>query len=498
MINSAFDIPAINLRLRYDAGKYSDGREYPAVDQYRTLSLLTADLPALFPYTGNGDLIPPPERSRPLTEIQIANLLQMICTSDPWKEGWVSFWRDHFSVYGYDGAVRAFLPHWERTVIREHCWGNFHEMLSASARHPSMLYYLNNQSSRAGSANENYARELFELHTLGRPAYLNNLYAQWRKVPGALTGKPTGYIDEDVYEAARSFTGWTVENGAGIGGGQTLPKTGRFVYVEAWHDNYQKRVLASEFSPYAGAMSDGNKVLSLCAKHPATAHYIARKLVKRFITEKPSDDLVSSTAQVFIKHQDSPEQLTLVYEHLVKSAAKLPVQERLKVRSPNRLVAAFAQAVKLNPVLDEGTVLGPLNQAAPALYSWRSPEGPPDAMQLQLTASYLRGRIQLMQGIAENWWGTGEWNPFDQLPAKRSFAQLMARWEAPLFGGPRPGLSSAILSSQNTNPNDVVNDMRRARRLVGLLACAPSFQTELALPSPAQWMQSSGLSGKRT
>lgn len=154
MISSQWNFSQINLRLRYDAGKYGDGREYPAVDEYRPLSLLNADLPALFPYTGNGDLIPAPERSRPLVELRVANLLQAFTATDPWKEEWASFWRDHFSVYGEDGSVRAFLPHWERTVIREHCWGNFSEMLKASSQHPCMLYYLNNQSSRAGSPNE--------------------------------------------------------------------------------------------------------------------------------------------------------------------------------------------------------------------------------------------------------------------------------------------------------------------------------------------------------
>jgi hypothetical protein len=109
MINSQFNFPSVNLRLRYDAGKYGDGREWPAVDEYRPLSLLDADLPTLFPYIGSGDLIPPPERSRPLIEIRMANVLQALATRDPWKEEWVSFWRDHLSVYGENGNVRPLL-----------------------------------------------------------------------------------------------------------------------------------------------------------------------------------------------------------------------------------------------------------------------------------------------------------------------------------------------------------------------------------------------------
>jgi uncharacterized protein (DUF1800 family) len=494
MISGQWDFSGINLRLRYDAGKYSDGREYLGVDEYRPLSLLDADLPALFPYTGNGDQIPLPERSRPLMEVQMANLLQMVATRDPWKEEWVSFWRDHFSIYGYDGTVRAFVPHWERTVIREHCWGNFSEMLKASAKHPCMLYYLNNQSSRAGSANENYARELFELHTLGRAAYLNSLYAEWKKVPGALQGKPDGYVDEDVYEAARAFTGWTVENGAGIGGGQSLPKTGRFTYVDAWHDNYQKRIMAKEFSSYAGPMQDGHRALDLCASHPATAHHLATKIVRRLVSDKPPPALIKSTTQVFRDNQRSPQQLILVYEHLVREAQKIPLTARQKVRSPRRLVAAFAQAVSLEPSLVEGRILGPINNAASSLYGWRSPDGPPDAMNAHLSSAYLRGRLQLIQGLAENWWATGDWNPFDGLPTKRTYTQLLERWETPLFGIPRPELRETLLASQNTKPNDAVTDVKLACRLVGLLACSPSFQTESMLPTPQQWQKASGRS----
>jgi len=492
MINSQLNIPELKLRLRYDAGKYGDGREYPAVDEYRSLSLLDADLPTLFPYTGNGDLIPPPERSRPLVELRLANLLQALTTTDPWKEEWVSFWRDHFSVYGEDGSVRAFLPHWERTVIREHCWGNFTEMLKASAQHPCMLYYLNNQSSRAGSPNENYARELFELHTLGRSAYLNNLFADWKKVPGAREGKPSGYIDEDVYEAARAFTGWTVENGAGIGGGQNLPKTGRFTYVEAWHDNYQKRVLANEFASFAGPMKDGERVLSLCASHKATAQHLASKMVNRLVGNNAPASLVSSTANIFWENRNAPNQLTLVYAHLVRESQKIPVIQKQQVRSPMQLVASFAKAVNLVPNVEEGRIMGPINEAAPALYAWRSPDGPPHALALHLSSVYLRGRMQLTQGLAENWWGTGEWNPFDGLPNRRTYAQVLERWQVPLFGAAQPEMAATILASQNTNPNDIASDPKRACRLVGLMACAPSFQTQVVLANPDQWVKASG------
>lgn len=471
-----------SLRVRYGQGKFADEREYPALDELRPLNLLGADLPELFTYTGNGNIVPPPERYLPRYQVQAATVLRQVYGANPFLEEWVAFWREHFSIYAYDTGVGAFLPHWDRTVIREHCLGNFASLLEASAQHPSMLYYLNNRSSRAGSANENYARELFELHTLGRAAYLNTLYSHWRKVPGALVADPTAYIDEDVYEAARAFTGWTVEDGTSLGGGQSLPKTGRFAYVESWHDNYQKRVLAQELTPYAGPMSDGKKVLLICAYHRATAQHLATKLVKRFVSQTAPTDMVASTARVFYEQRRSPTQLSQVLEHLRQCAARLPFAQRQQIRRPASLVAAFAKAVNLPMSLGEGNILYRIEIAGPPIYGWPSPEGPPVMSDWYLSSSYLRSRSELLLGLAENWWGTGEWNPFDQVPERATNIELLARWERALFGSPRPELSAAILTALKLRPQDSTTDVKRARRLVGLLALSPSFQTEAVLP----------------
>ena len=476
------DFNQVFLRERYLAGKFRDGKDYPAVDELRPLGLLVANLPTLFQYTGKDDILPSPERSRPRKETQAATLLRSIQSKSYWEDEWCGFWRDHFSVYGYEQNVGAFLPHWENEVIRKHAFGNFREFLEATTTHPCMLYYLNNKSSRAGSANENYARELFELHTLGREAYLNSLYAQWREVPGALQGMPRGYIDQDVYEAARAFTGWTVEDGTGIGGGQNLPKTGQFIYLESWHDNYQKRILATEFDPYSGPMKDGKKVLDLCAFHPSTSHHLMAKLIKRMINDEPSEKMIQSAQAIFIEHRNAPNQLALVSKHIAKLASSLPKGSRQKVRRPMRLVASFVNAVNLPFDFSEGKIMGQVESAGPALYGWISPDGPPDGLQWHLSAAYLRQRMSLIQGLSENWWGTGEWNPFSNLPSFPMYSQLLARWEVPLFGEPRPDLTQALIRSQGLSSSDRIGDIKVARRLVGYLACAPSFQTEAIEP----------------
>jgi len=264
-----------------------------------------------------------------------------------------------------------------------------------------------------------------------------------------------------------------------------LPKTGKFVYVAGWHDNYQKRVLASEFEPYAAAMSDGRKVLTLCANHPATAKHLSHKLVKRFVSDTPSPDLVNSTAQVFIAQSKSPRQLELVFEHLVQQANKLPTQQKQKAKRPMRMIASFSKAVNLPFDLGGGALsTWPLEQSGAPMYGWASAEGPPDGLSWILSASYIRQRANLMQGLAENWWGSGEWDPFANLSNKPSFTDLLAHWELALYKQPRPELSSALIASQGLRPTETTNDIRRARRMVGLLACAPSFQTEVILPSP--------------
>ena len=189
------------------------------------------------------------ERRRPRDEVVAATVLRAVHSRWQLREVMCEFWHDHFNVDALGSeAIGVALPAYDRDVIRRHCFGNFREMLEAAATSTAMQYYLSNCSSRAGAANENYARELFELHTMGRAAYLNDRYDRWRDVPGALEGKPAGYIDQDVYEAARAFTGWTIEDGGAIDAHRRLPQSGQFVYVENWHDGYQKRVLATELT----------------------------------------------------------------------------------------------------------------------------------------------------------------------------------------------------------------------------------------------------------
>lgn len=121
-------------------------------------------------------------------------------------------------------------------MLRDNALGNFRALLGAVAKSPTMLCYLNNDVSRASPANENFARALLELHRLGAGNDLNDRYNRWAEVPGAADGLAQGYIDEDVYETARDFTGWSVGDGRWVADGTEAPLSLRFHYVEGWHD----------------------------------------------------------------------------------------------------------------------------------------------------------------------------------------------------------------------------------------------------------------------
>lgn len=187
---------------------------------------------------------------RPAMEVASANWIRVTYSEWQLKELMVEFWHNHFNVAVIaDMVIGSCLPAYDRDVIRKNVFGDFWIFLEDIAKSPAMLYYLNNKASQASPANENYARELFELHTLVEEHYFNDLYDKWRDVPGALEGKPIGYIDKDVYEAAHAFTGWTIADEIAnwrSGQKEFFADTGEFYYFDGWQDNYQKRILDVE------------------------------------------------------------------------------------------------------------------------------------------------------------------------------------------------------------------------------------------------------------
>lgn len=315
------------------------------------------------------------ERIRPSREIVTATIIRATLSPAQVRETVTDFWRDHFSVNSEaDEDVAIALPTYDQEILRLHAFGNFREMLEAVAKSTAMLAYLNNATSRASPANENYARELLELHTLGAGAYLNAQYDRWREVPGALTGAPVGYIDQDVYETARAFTGWTYADGQDIAEGVTLPRTGEFYYAESWHDPYQKRILADEFMAHTAPMADGHTALDLVAFHPATAMTIARKLCMRFVSDNPTQELIKSVAGVFVEQAKSKDQIAKTVEAVLLSAEFENAAPRLQ--RPLFLFASVQRStgVFLAPDPEHHNDLINMGQR---LYTWHTPAGHP-------------------------------------------------------------------------------------------------------------------------
>jgi len=285
---------------------------------------------------GNYDI-----RIRPFEEARLAAFIRATASRRQLSEVLSDFWFNHFNVAGLDyGGISATFAHYVHQVIRPHILGNFRQMLEAVAKSPAMQFYLDNNSSQGSNFNENYARELCELHTLGAENYYgvrDPFNDPLPKIAFTLPAanlpiyddahwsgftKPTqiseGYIDNDVYEIARCLTGWRVNDDRTWYEGIT--NTGEFQYFDGWHDRAQKLVLGVGFSPNSGSnMVDGLKALDLVAFHPRTANFICRKLVRRLVNDDPPQSLVESAAAVFIAHRTAPDQIKHVVRHIVLS-----------------------------------------------------------------------------------------------------------------------------------------------------------------------------------
>ncbi len=228
-------------------------------------------------------------------EAMDAHLTRAIYSNRQLQEVMVDFWFNHFNVYANKGAVRIWLRDYE-SKIRTHALGNFRDLLGVTAKHPAMLIYLDNKkntdpNSPGGKANqiglnENYARELMELHTLG--------------IDG-------GYSQDDVIALARILTGWGVDHQ-----GKKGDKKG-FFFNKNRHDQQDKLFLGHTIS--ANGIQEGEKALDILASHSATAHFISSKLAQYFVADQPPTRLVNQLAEEFITSQGNIRQLMDVLIH---------------------------------------------------------------------------------------------------------------------------------------------------------------------------------------
>jgi uncharacterized protein (DUF1800 family) len=392
-------------------------------------------------------------------ELQMSRILRAVYSERQLQEVLVDFWTNHFNVYANKGADRWLLPSYDRDTIRPHTLGKFYDLLVADAQSPAMLFYLDNAQSvspnaqvpqpRPGAArgplaglrmpdnaqqqrpqakqqrrgiNENYARELMELHTLG--------------VDG-------GYTQKDVQEVARCFTGWTIiaPRGAGAAAQAILNgpmaemarnRPGTFIFRPAVHDNGEKVVLGHKI-PAGGGMKDGLMVLDLLAHHPSTAKFIATKLTRRFVADEPPPALVDRVAQTFLKTDgDIREMLRTIF-----FSPEFNSQDayRAKVKRP------FELAISAVRTLGADTNGGPqfhqwIQRMGQPLYGFQTPNGYSD--------------------VAENWVNTGA------LLERMNFALALVSNRIP---GTRVDLSKLM---SDAKPGTSVDKAKLLDRLVGV------------------------------
>jgi len=297
------------------------------------------------------------ERNDVVVELQRGALLRRVLSRRQLYETLVEFWTDHFNISLEKGACWYLKTVDDRQVVRRHALGNFRDLLWASAHSPAMLVYLDNQANDRLAPNENYARELLELHTLG--------------VDG-------GYTQQDVMEMARCLTGWTVRDRFW---------RGQFVFRPEMHDDGPKHVLGAPVEP--GGLAEAESVIERLATHPATARRLARKLARRFLDlpQAEEDALVRRAAAALL--DSGGEIAPMVRVILLDGVLRQPAGLAPKFKRPVHVVASTLRM--LDAVTNGATpIQDHLARMGQPLFEWPTPDGPPDERAAWQTGLFAR------------------------------------------------------------------------------------------------------------
>ncbi len=413
------------------------------------------------------------ERIKPIWEIERTTLLRAVYSKRQLNEVLADFWHNHFNVYGWDHWT--IFVHYDRDVIRANMLGNFRQMLEAVATSPAMIYYLDNISNSSAGPNENYARELFELHTLGAENYAGVLNPA--EVPLDDSSKPKMYVDEDVYEATKCFTGWRIN--------QT---TGEFVFDDKVHEKYTKNVLQTRIDPFLG-VRDGQTVLDLLANHKGTATYISRKLCCRLISDTPAESIVQKVADVFYNQRNAPDQLKQVIRTILLSD-EFRTSWAQKIKRPLEYAASALRTINHDFSLKEDQFFWYYEPAGQPLFSWRTPDGYPDRKESWSSTMPMLQRWRFTNFVLL-WWkygGTGadkdkvRVDLVGQTPANITTPiQLVDYWSSRILGyalsdNERQAMINFVAQGRNQNFNLPTKDIAELLpNLVGLILMSPTF-----------------------
>ena len=388
-----------------------------------------------------------------MTQVQSSRILRATYSERQLQEVMVDFWSNHFNVYSRKAATRWYIPSYERDVIRKNALGNFKDLVIGTAKHPAMLFYLdnfqsvaprsnNNRNSRRlrrlfqngklkprvrqrwkqqglsdeqidqrvkqikrgenrrnqRGINENYARELMELHTLG--------------VDG-------GYTQQDIKEVARAFTGWTIFDARGYrkAAGNMIKgredrqiirqarqlgvspdtESGTFIFVDRLHDKKVKTVLGQKIN--AGGINDGLDVINVLVSHPSTANFIAKKLAVKFVNDNPSEALINRIAKAFQKSNgDIKTTLRALFTDKEFFASK---NYRAKIKTPFELMVSSLRALDTQ-TNGSPALIALLNRMGEPLYGFQAPTGYPDTAADWVNTGALLERMNFAVALASN------------------------------------------------------------------------------------------------
>ena len=315
-----------------------------------------------------------------------ARLRKAIASPRQLEEVMVDFWFNHFNVFANRGLSSLLISTYERDAIRPYILDNFRDLLGATARHPAMLFYLDNWLNSAPNnrprgkfrgINENYARELMELHTLG--------------VDG-------GYTQDDVIALARIFTGWGITRSA-----EQSPDMSGFHFDANRHDFSDKIFLGHQIK--GSGMDEGEKALDLLASHPMTARYISYKLAQYFVADEPPDSLVNRLTRKF---RQSNGNIRDVLQLLFKSREFWnPNYYETKFKTPYQYLISAIRAT--DPEMTKiKAISGALKQLEMPLYGCRTPNGYQNTQEAWLNPNAILTRISMATVLARGRWFSGK------------------------------------------------------------------------------------------
>ena len=420
------------------------------------------------------------DSDRPQQEAEIDWFLRAVHSKRQLEMVMTDFWSDHFNVYSREWPTYGTWPSW-LDGLKARAFGNFRDLLGFTSEHPAMLYYLDQYTSEFPRPNENYLRENFELHTMGAENYLGAAMDQidvpaWPYddlVPNGTAGNPAGdlathngqplfdhpngiplgYVDPDVFAAARAFVGYTFDFGVD----NLDPDAGLFYFDEGRHDLFQHMsVLNFQVNNIDGgvlAPDRGPRILDMLAFHPGTARHICRKIARRFVADDPPQSLVDSAAQIFIAQRDSPDQIKQVLQHILEST-EFKTSFGQKLKRPFEVAVSIIRAT--GATFDwswdgdrTGDFLYRIERTGNRPFRWSAPDGFPDVREKWETAA---PRVMT--------WRLGQWMCSIRKVSGNWFLDVDNRTPGSVARTPE-GLATYWINRifQRTMPTDFVNEV---------------------------------------